>query len=392
LRVNPDEVVALGAAIQAHALDASKGTLKRRSAHDQLAHAQPKPSGDQVPLRPPEANPNVPSAPALPKNLADMAGAPPPMFFTFDKAPAVISFSGIPSAPAATSPAPPPDAAELKLPPLVPRQAPKPRMPTLTMEYGPEAPPPGKLPAAPPKRQAGSFDSLDPPDLDTSWDRTSDLAAVPELDLALPSGPPHAMESPPDTPRVNEVALPSGGLRSGDHSHLMSSDLFAGIEMANVPSPSQERFEQGTAIRTAATAPLLIDVTPLSLGVETAGGYTDVLIPSNSPVPCEKTRTFLTASDHQTSVTIRVAQGESTKFAGNTQLGDLVLSDLRSAPRGEVKVQVTFELDADGTLNVRALDLDTGRATTATMRLLGASTDAADVGAMAERQARLQVV
>ena len=69
-----------------------------------------------------------------------------------------------------------------------------------------------------------------------------------------------------------------------------------------------------------------------------------------------------------------------------------MLSDLRSAPRGEVKVQVTFELDADGTLNVRALDLDTGRATTATMRLLGASTDAADVGAMAERQARLQVV
>jgi molecular chaperone DnaK len=108
-------------------------------------------------------------------------------------------------------------------------------------------------------------------------------------------------------------------------------------------------------------------------------------------VPCEKTRTFLTASDHQTVVSIRVAQGESTRFAANTRLGDLELTGLRSARRGEVKVAVTFELDADGILNVRARDQDTGRETAATMRLLGTANDAADLGAMVERQARHNV-
>jgi molecular chaperone DnaK len=160
--------------------------------------------------------------------------------------------------------------------------------------------------------------------------------------------------------------------------------LMRGIQSTSAP----ERFQQGSAIATSARAPLLIDVTPLSLGVETVGGYADVVIPANSPVPCEKSRIFLTARDGQTTVVLRVAQGESTRFGENTRLGDLELSELRSARRGEVKIVVTFELDADGILNVRAKDQDTGRETAATMRLLGANTDAEDVGAMAARQAR----
>jgi molecular chaperone DnaK len=113
-----------------------------------------------------------------------------------------------------------------------------------------------------------------------------------------------------------------------------------------------------------------------------------VLIAANSPVPCEKTRTFLTASDNQTVVFIRVAQGESSRFAENTRLGELELSGLKPGTRGDVKILVTFELDADGILNVRAKDKETNRETKAAMRVLGASTDAADVHAMEARQAR----
>jgi molecular chaperone DnaK len=87
-------------------------------------------------------------------------------------------------------------------------------------------------------------------------------------------------------------------------------------------------------------------------------------------------------------VVIRVAQGESTRFAENTYLGELELSGLTPARRGETKILVTFELDADGILNVRAKDKDTGRETKATMRLLGTSTDASDVHAMMYRQQR----
>lgn len=168
-----------------------------------------------------------------------------------------------------------------------------------------------------------------------------------------------------------------------------SADPFGEFDLAAAFTP--ERFEQGSAINTSAQTPLLIDVTPLSLGVETVGGYADVLIPANSPVPCEKTRTFMTASDQQVSVTVRVAQGESTKFAGNTRLGDVELTGLRPARRGEVKISVTFELDADGILNVRARDPDTGRETVATMRLVGAANELEDLSAMSARQARHHV-
>jgi len=156
---------------------------------------------------------------------------------------------------------------------------------------------------------------------------------------------------------------------------------------ANQPI-ADEAFARGSAIETADRAPLLIDVTPLSLRVETVGGYSDVLIAANSPVPCEKTRTFLTASDNQTVVFIRVAQGESSRFAENTRLGELELSGLKPTTRGQVKILVTFELDADGILNVRAKDKDTNRETMAAMRVMGASTDQAEVDAMVDRQAR----
>jgi molecular chaperone DnaK len=134
-------------------------------------------------------------------------------------------------------------------------------------------------------------------------------------------------------------------------------------------------------------APLLIDVTPLSLGVETAGGFCDVLLEANTPVPCDRTRSFTTAADVQTVVVVRVAQGESKRFDENTFLGELELSGLASAPRGETQIAVTFVIDPDGILDVRARDVKTGRETAARLQLVGAQTSPAEIEAMRARQA-----
>jgi molecular chaperone DnaK len=134
-------------------------------------------------------------------------------------------------------------------------------------------------------------------------------------------------------------------------------------------------------------APLLIDVTPLSLLVETAGGFGDVLIEANTPVPCRRTRSFATASHEQTVVRVRVAQGGSKRFEENTFLGELELADLPRAPRGETKIAVTFDIDSDGILSVRACDTKSGRETLARLRLVGGDNALSEIEAMRARQA-----
>ncbi|HVU01173.1 MAG TPA: Hsp70 family protein [Polyangiaceae bacterium] len=133
--------------------------------------------------------------------------------------------------------------------------------------------------------------------------------------------------------------------------------------------------------------PLLVDVTPLSLCVETVGGYRDVLIARNTPVPCEQSRSFVTSRDFQQSVRVRVGQGEAERFAENVVLGELELSGLRAAPRGETHFVVTFTLDTDGMLDVRAHDSETGNAATARLRMVGLP-DQADLGKMTARHER----
>ncbi|MEZ4406499.1 MAG: Hsp70 family protein [Polyangiales bacterium] len=108
--------------------------------------------------------------------------------------------------------------------------------------------------------------------------------------------------------------------------------------------------------------PLLLDVTPFSLGVETAGGLCETVIQRNATIPVEQTRNFATVMDNQTAVIIRIAQGESRRFGDNQPLGQLELSGLRPAARGEVVVAVTFELEADGTLSARDRRRDGQRA------------------------------
>ncbi|HJZ83709.1 MAG TPA: Hsp70 family protein [Polyangia bacterium] len=116
---------------------------------------------------------------------------------------------------------------------------------------------------------------------------------------------------------------------------------------------------------------LLLDVTPRALGIAVAGGYAEPIIGRNVQIPVEQTRIFTTASDHQQLVRIQVCQGESRRFDENTALGELALSDLRRARRGEIKIAVTFLIDTDGILRVNARDVDTGAAQTATIQVRG---------------------
>jgi len=106
---------------------------------------------------------------------------------------------------------------------------------------------------------------------------------------------------------------------------------------------------------------LLVDVTPLSLGVETYGGVMTVLIPRNTPIPYRKCETFTTASDYQTEVEIHVLQGERPLAKDNKSLGKFYLTGIPPAPRGVPKIEVCFDIDVDGILHVTAKDLGTGK-------------------------------
>ena len=106
---------------------------------------------------------------------------------------------------------------------------------------------------------------------------------------------------------------------------------------------------------------LLLDVTPLSMGVETLGGITEHLIEKNATIPTKRSKTFTTAADFQTAVTIHVVQGERTMARDNVSLGMFNLEGIPPAPRGVPQIEVTFDIDANGILTVTAKDMGTGR-------------------------------
>jgi molecular chaperone DnaK len=299
VRINPDEVVALGAAIQASLLDPNR----RRTGHplvhprvsdESLLRAAPR---DDAPVLEP-----IPLPLVGPKDLgAPLAGA-------------AAFLPGVTSKP-------------------------------LVFEASPE-------PAAAP-----------PP---------SDAAPSPPLGL-------RAANSPPPVPkRTQRGAAPATVTGQAPPQPRPRAPTMP-FPFETAPSPGPPR-----------PAPLLIDVTPLSLSVETVGGYCDVLIDANTPVPCDRTRSFATASEGQTSVKVRVAQGPSRRFEENTCLGEVELSGLAPAARGEVQIAVTFEIDADGILNVRARDVRSGQEGRARLQLVGAGAPE-DVERMKERQSTLPI-
>ncbi|MBN8613915.1 MAG: Hsp70 family protein, partial [Deltaproteobacteria bacterium] len=132
-------------------------------------------------------------------------------------------------------------------------------------------------------------------------------------------------------------------------------------------------------------APLLMDVTPLSLGVETAGGFCQQIVHRNAPIPTESSRIFATAKDGQTEVELKICQGESNRFGENQSLGALMIGPLRQAKRGDVRIEITFMIDQNGILDVKATDMDARRAQAIRIALRG-GVDGAEIDAMRQRQ------
>jgi molecular chaperone DnaK len=120
---------------------------------------------------------------------------------------------------------------------------------------------------------------------------------------------------------------------------------------------------------------LLLDVTPLSLGIATYGGHFAKLIDRNTTVPVSKGHIFTTTRDNQSAVKIRVLQGEADDAADNDLLGEFVLSGIRSAPKGEPEIEVTFDIDANGIVSVSARDLATGKEQSITVNATGTLSD-----------------
>ncbi len=118
---------------------------------------------------------------------------------------------------------------------------------------------------------------------------------------------------------------------------------------------------QGSVLSGDTTNVLLLDVTPLTLGIETMGGVATPLIDKNTTIPTKKSQVFSTADDNQSAVTIHVVQGERKQASQNKSLGRFDLSDIPAAPRGMPQIEVTFDIDANGILNVSAKDKATGK-------------------------------
>ena len=115
---------------------------------------------------------------------------------------------------------------------------------------------------------------------------------------------------------------------------------------------------------------LLLDVTPLSVGIETLGGVRTALIERNTTIPTSKTETFTTAADNQSSVEIHIVQGEREMAGDNTSIGRFNLDGILPAPRGVPQIAVTFDIDADGILKVSAKDNGTGKEQHITLSLI----------------------
>ncbi|RPG35735.1 MAG: molecular chaperone DnaK [Gammaproteobacteria bacterium TMED225] len=162
---------------------------------------------------------------------------------------------------------------------------------------------------------------------------------------------------------INEILLVGGQTRMPLVQKKVSE--FFGKEPRKDLNPDEAvavgAAIQGSVLSGDTTDVLLLDVTPLTLGIETLGGVATPLIEKNTTIPTQKSQTFSTAEDNQTAVTVHVIQGERTQAAQNKSLGQFNLTDIPAASRGVPQIEVSFDLDANGILNVSAKDKNTGK-------------------------------